>query len=110
MGRMSAMPGRPRDVRRDGTLLQRKTLLARRRPEIAMDVAAHNVIAGRLEAGKVAGWLSEYLVAWHGAQGELAPNVTVWRSPDQNDDTVKVYLNGLLAGLVPESEIIIAEP
>ena len=74
-----------------------------------MDVAAHNAIAGRLEAGKVAGWLSEYLVAWHGAQGELAPNVTVWRAPDQNDDTVKVYLNGLLAGLVPESEIIIAD-
>jgi hypothetical protein len=75
-----------------------------------MDVAAHNAIAGRLEAGKVAGWLSEYLVAWHGAHGALAPNVTVWRAPDQNDDTVKVYLNGLLAGLVPEAGIVIAEP
>jgi len=75
-----------------------------------MDVAAHNAIAGRLEAGKIAGWLSEYLVAWHGANGALAPNVTVWRAPDQNDDTVKVYLNGLLAGLVPEGGIVIAEP
>jgi hypothetical protein len=74
-----------------------------------MDLAAHHAIAGRLEAGKVAGWLSEYLVAWHGAQGELAPNVTVWRAPDQNDDTVKVYLNGLLAGLVPEGGIVIAQ-
>ena len=74
-----------------------------------MDLAAHHAIAGRLEAGKVAGWLSEYLVAWHGAKGELAPNVTVWRAPDQNDDAVKSYLNGLLAGLVPEGGIVIAQ-
>lgn len=74
-----------------------------------MDLAAHNAIAGRLEAGKLAGWLSEYLVAWHGPTGELAPNVTVWRAPDQSDDSVRVYLNGLLAGLVPESGIVIAD-
>lgn len=74
-----------------------------------MDLTAHNAISGRLEAGKVAGWLSEYLVAWHGAEGDLEPNVTVWRSPDQNDDTVMVYLNGLLAGLVPENGIVIAQ-
>jgi hypothetical protein len=35
--------------------------------------------------------------------------VTVWRAADQNDDTVKVYLNGLLAGLVPEGGIVIAD-
>jgi hypothetical protein len=74
-----------------------------------MDLAAHKAIAGKLEAGKIAGWLSEYLVAWHGPQGELAPNVTVWRAPDQSGDAVKVYLNGLLAGLVPESGIVIAD-
>ena len=74
-----------------------------------MDNIAHNVIAGRLEAGKMAGWLSEYLVAWHGPRGALAPNVTVWRASDQNDDTVKTYLHGLLAGLVPESDIVIAD-
>jgi hypothetical protein len=103
------MRGRKPGVQCSGTLLQRETLLPRRRLEFTMDLTAHNAIAGRLEAGKVAGWLSEYLVAWHGAQGDLEPNVTVWRAPDQNDDRVKVYLNGLLAGLVPEGGIVIAE-
>jgi hypothetical protein len=74
-----------------------------------MDSTAHNAIAGRLEAGKTAGWLSDYLVAWHGPSEALAPNVTVWRAPDQNDDTIRIYLNGLLAGLVPENGIVIAD-
>jgi hypothetical protein len=97
-----------------GTLLQCSTLKsawdALATPgEQRMDTLAHNAIAGRLEAGKTAGWLSEYLVAWHGTSDALAPNVTVWRAADQNDDAVRIYLNGLLAGLVPESDIIIAE-
>ena len=41
---------------------------------------------------RLAGWLSDYLVAWHGPSGNLEPEVTVWRSADQNDDTVKAYL------------------
>ena len=57
-----------------------------------MDLDLHQAIAGKLEAGKLAGWLSEYLVAWHGPSEHLEPEVTVWRSPDQNDDTVKAYL------------------
>jgi len=44
-----------------------------------MDLAKHEAIAGKLEAGKIAGWLSEYLVAWHGPSGRLEPEVTVWR-------------------------------
>ena len=73
-----------------------------------MNFKRHQAIAGKLEVGKTAGWLSEYLVAWHGTQGSLTPEVTVWRSPGQNDDTVRSYLAGLLADLVPESDIEIA--
>ena len=60
-----------------------------------MDLDMHQAIAGKLEAGKLAGWLSEYLVAWHGPSDQLEPEVTVWRAPDQNDDTIKAYLSGL---------------
>ena len=74
-----------------------------------MDLAAHNDIAERLEAGKVAGWLSEYLVAWHGPRENLAPEVTVWRAADQNDAAVRTYLSGLLSDLVPERAIVIAD-
>lgn len=74
-----------------------------------MDSIAHDAIAGRLEAGKTAGWLSEYLVAWHGTSDALAPNVTVWPATDQDDDAIRTYLSGLLAGLVPESDIVIAD-
>jgi len=73
-----------------------------------MNVDMHQAIAGKLEVGKTAGWLSEYLVAWHGPSENLAPEVTVWRSADWNDDTVKAYLAGLLGDLVPENGIVIA--
>ena len=73
-----------------------------------MNVDIHQAIAGKLEAGKTAGWLSEYLVAWHGPSEHLAPEVTVWRSADWNDETVKAYLAGMLSDLVPESGIVIA--
>jgi hypothetical protein len=73
-----------------------------------MNLAMHQAIAGKLEAGKTAGWLSEYLVAWHGPQEHLEPEVTVWRSPDWHDDTVKAYLAGLLSDLVSEQDIVIA--
>jgi hypothetical protein len=69
----------------------------------------HQAIAGKLEAGKLAGWLSEYLVAWHGPSGQLEPEVTVWRANDQNDDTIKAYLSSLLSDLVPARGIVIAE-
>jgi len=74
-----------------------------------MDLEMHQAIAGKLEAGKLAGWLSEYLVAWHGPSGHLEPEVTVWRAADQNGDTVKAYLSGLLSDLVPARGIVIAE-
>jgi hypothetical protein len=74
-----------------------------------MDLDAHNAIAGKLEAGKAAGWLSEYLVAWHGPSDHLAPNVVVWRAHDQNNEAVRAYVNGLLADLVSERDIVIAE-
>jgi hypothetical protein len=74
-----------------------------------MDLDMHQAIAGKLEAGKMAGWLSDYLVAWHGTSDDLAPEVTVWRAPDQNDDSIKYYLTGLLGDLVPPRGIVIAE-
>ena len=74
-----------------------------------MDPSLLQAIAGKLEAGKTAGWLSDYLVAWHGPSENLEPEVTVWRSPDWHDDTVKAYLAGMLSDLVPESGIVIAD-
>ena len=74
-----------------------------------MDATLHQTIAGKLEAGKIAGWLSEYLVAWHGTRDSLAPAVTVWRAADQNDDAVRTYLRALLCDLVPERAIVIAD-
>jgi hypothetical protein len=73
-----------------------------------MDLEKHEAIAGKLETGKTAGWLSEYLVAWHGPQGGLKPEVTVWRTPHQTDAVVKSHLASLLSGLVPERQIVIA--
>lgn len=70
-----------------------------------MDLRAHNTIAGKLEEGKTRGWLSDYLVAWHGPSGHLAPNVTVWRTADRSEDEVKLYLAGLLTGFVPWDSI-----
>jgi hypothetical protein len=74
-----------------------------------MDLDIHHAIAGKLEAGKMAGWLSEYLVAWHGTSNNLAPEVTVWRAPDQNEDSVKYYVTRLLGDLVPARGIVITE-
>jgi hypothetical protein len=74
-----------------------------------MNLDLHQAIAGKLEAGKLAGWLSEYLVAWHGPSDGLEPEVTVWRTSDQNDETIKAYLSGLLSDLVPARGIVIAE-
>jgi hypothetical protein len=74
-----------------------------------MDARLSQAIAGKLEVGKMAGWLSEYLVAWHGTRENLAPEVTVWRAADQNDDAVRSYLSGLLSDLVPERAIVIAD-
>jgi hypothetical protein len=74
-----------------------------------MDPSLSEVIAGKLEAGKLAGWLSDYLVAWHGPRENLAPEVTVWRAADQNDAAVRTYLSGLLSDLVPERAIVIAD-
>jgi hypothetical protein len=74
-----------------------------------MDLEMHEAIAGKLEAGKTAGWLSDYLVAWHGPSDRLVPEVTVWRSPGWNSETVMAYLRGVLSGLVPARGIVIAE-
>ena len=74
-----------------------------------MDLDLHQMIAGKLEAGKLAGWLSEYLVAWHGPSDRLQPEVTVWRAPDQNDDAIRAHVSGLLRDLVPARGIVIAD-
>jgi hypothetical protein len=73
-----------------------------------MDLDMHQAIAGKLEAGKTAGWLSDYLVSWHGTSDHLQPEVTVWRSPDWNDDMLLAYLRGMLDNLVPAQGIEIA--
>jgi hypothetical protein len=72
-----------------------------------MDLRAHNTIAGKLEEGKTRGWLSDYLVAWHGPSGHLSPNVTVWGAACRSEDELKVYLAGLLTGIVPTDSIFI---
>jgi hypothetical protein len=64
-------------------------------------------IAGRLEAIKSAGMLADYLVAWHGTHGRLAPAVTVWRSAGLSDDTVKAQIDEALCGLVSPRQISI---
>ncbi len=73
-----------------------------------MDLHLHDAIAGKLEASKAAGWLSEYLVAWHGPSGHLAPNVTVWSASGRNDDAVRDYVASLLSGLVTTTNIVVA--
>jgi hypothetical protein len=73
-----------------------------------MDLETHFAIADKLEAGKSAGWLTEYLVSWHGPSGHLLPAVTVWREPDRSELTVRAYLIRLLADLVAKDKIEIA--
>ncbi len=73
-----------------------------------MDLHLHDAIAGRLEASKAAGWLSEYLVAWHGPSGRLAPNVTVWSAAGHADEAVRDYVVSSLSGLVATANISVA--
>ena len=73
-----------------------------------MDLRALNAITGKLEASKAAGWLSDYLVAWHGTNGQLTPDVTVWRASDLSDEVVVSYLGRCLAGLVAAGNIAVA--
>jgi hypothetical protein len=72
-----------------------------------MDLGIHTAIAGMLEASKSGGWLSDYLVAWHGPSGQLSPNVTVWHAADRTADEVKSYIAELLAGFVPQHDITV---
>lgn len=74
-----------------------------------MDLNLHDAIAGRLEASKAAGWLSEYLVAWRGPSGELAPNVTVWSAAGRADEAVRAYVASALTGLVGTADIVVAD-
>lgn len=73
-----------------------------------MDLTKHNAIAGKLEEGKSAGWLSDYLVAWRGPSGDLAPNVTVWRTLQHSEDEVRRYVIERLTDVVPARDIIVA--
>jgi len=75
-----------------------------------MDLRIHKAIAQKLEEGLSGGWLSDYLVAWHGPSGQLAPNVTVWRGADRTDDEVRAYIDAVLTGIVPAQDIeVVAE-
>jgi hypothetical protein len=64
-------------------------------------------IAGQLEAIKAAGMLADYLVAWHGTEGRLAPAVTVWRSAGLSEDIVRAQIDRALCGLVSPGRISI---
>lgn len=72
-----------------------------------MDLAALHAIVGRLEASKAAGWLSEYLIAWHGRPGQLLPQVTVWRPDGVSENVLRRYVARLLAGHVGTRDIIV---
>src|ERR1700755_1070706 len=74
-----------------------------------MDLEAYEAIAGKLEVGKTAGWLSEYLVAWHGPSGCLEPEVTVWRTAECNDETVLARLRGVFRDPVPARRLVTGE-
>jgi hypothetical protein len=66
-------------------------------------------IAGRLEAIKSAGMLADYLVAWHGPSGRLAPSVTVWPSTNGSGDFVKAQIDKALCGLVSPGRISVMQ-
>jgi hypothetical protein len=66
-------------------------------------------IAGRLEAIKSAGMLEDYLVAWHGPSGRLAPSVTVWPSAVGSQDIVKAQIDKALCGLVSPGRISVLQ-
>jgi hypothetical protein len=70
-----------------------------------MDLDVQKVIAHRLEQSRLAGWVSDYLVAWHGMSGRLSPNITVWRSAGCTEAEVRTYLGRLLSGIVPARAI-----
>ena len=73
-----------------------------------VDLPTLHAIIGKLDASKSAGWLSDYLVAWHGPSGKLLPRVTVWRAADRSEEAVRGYVSGLLGGLVSAADIFIA--
>lgn len=74
-----------------------------------MDLRIHKAIAQRLEEGLSGGWLSDYLVAWHGPSGRLEPNVTVWRADGRTDAEVKAYIAAVLTGFVPAQDIEVTD-
>lgn len=76
-------------------------------PETAVDLTNLHAITARLEASKAAGWLSEYLVAWHGRGGQLLPSVTVWRAAGVSEKAVESYVSRLLVGLVAAGNIFV---
>lgn len=70
-----------------------------------MDLGTHNAISGKLEQCKLTGWLSDYLIAWHGPSGSLSPNITAWGAHGRSEDEVRAYLTGLLTGIVADGAI-----
>jgi hypothetical protein len=72
-----------------------------------MDTEMHKAIEGKLEASRSAGWLSDYLVAWHGPSGELLPKVSVWPRPGRSADAVRAHLSTALSGLVGAAGIVV---
>ena len=78
-------------------------------PETTMDLTALHAIVDKLEASKAAGWLSEYLVAWHGRAGKLSPQVTVWRPDGISETVMRRHVARLLAEHVGWRNIVITQ-
>jgi hypothetical protein len=94
-------------LQRNGTGGRPGQLVRRQEQEAAVDLTTLHAITARLEASKAAGWLSDYLVAWHGRGGQLLPAVTVWRAAGLSEKAVESYVSRLLVGLVAAGNIFV---
>ncbi len=71
-----------------------------------MDRQRFKAIADSLDAAKLTGDVSEYLMSWVGSSGNLSPRVTVWCT-DTSGRSIKYKVEKLLEGLVAERDIMI---
>ena len=68
-----------------------------------------DAILDRLEVTKKYGLVSDYLVSWSGRGGRLKAKVTVWRRTGTSAYVAQQYIAQLLKGLVPGTQISVAE-
>ena len=68
-----------------------------------------NAIFERLEITKKYGLVTDYLVSWSGRAGRPKAKVTVWPKDGTSEDVAQHYIARLLKGLVPDSQINVAQ-